>query len=118
MSIIGVSWPWDGFPEWVNDDDAIEPAMHDVLFTASGERKMNIDYGSQLLQIVFENKGRVMKSLATREIVLACQANLPLVSVSNVDVVTPESDTEPVDITVWYEYQGVPGVATFEVPTP
>lgn len=118
MSIQGTAWPWTGFPEWSSDDRAIEDAMKDVLFTPVGSRKMNIDYGSKLLEIVFENKGPVLDALARREIVVSFSRNLPLVKVANIDVVTPEKDTEPVEITIWYEHQGVPGVATFEVPTP
>lgn len=118
MSITGVNWPWKGFPKWVNDDEAIEPAMTDVLFTTSGERKMNLDFGSKFMEVVFENEGRAMKALATREVVMSFANNLPLVTVSNVDVSEPENDNEPVDITIWYEYQGVPAIARFEVPTP
>lgn len=117
MSLIGVSWPWNVVPEWVEDEGVIGPALRMILFTPNGERKMNANFGSQLLQIVFENKGRVLDALARREIMLAMADNLPFVTVRNIDIEYADGDTDPVTIIVQYEYQGAPGTAVVYVPT-
>ena len=117
MGLQGTSWPWVGRPEPKYDEDAIEQAFVDVLLTGSGERKMNPEHGSQLLEIVFENKGRILDALARREISRASAINLTLVEVRNIDIKYSENDDDPVDMTIYYEYQGVPSVAKIQVPT-
>jgi phage baseplate assembly protein W len=116
--VIGTSWPWNVFPQWVDDDDVIDLAIRDVLFTALGERKMNPAFGSDTLSLVFENKGVLMVNLARREILLAIQQNLPAVKVLNIDVTEGPNDNDPVDILIDYEYQGVRGTMNVPVATP
>ena len=116
MGLKGTSWPWVGRPEPKYDEEAIEQAFIDVLLTGTGERKMNPSHGSQLIEVVFENEGRVLDALARREISRASAINLTLVKVQNIDIQYPENDNEPVDITIYYEYMGVPSVANVQVP--
>jgi len=115
--VIGTSWPWDVFPVWVENDDVVNQAIHDVLFTALGERKMNLVFGSEVVKIVFENKGALLQSLATREISIAIAQHLSFINVQNIDVDEPEKDTDPVTITIAYKYQGVPSTTSEVVPT-
>ena len=113
-TLIGINWPWTSVPMWAYDQEVIEQALHMVLFTAVGEMKMNDIFGSQLREIVFENKGRILQGLARREIVLAISQNLPFVEIQNVDIVEPEDDNDPVTIFVHYRYNEITGVINEE----
>ncbi len=115
MGLHGISWPWVKYPTWVEDADVVDIAIRDILFTPNGERKMNSSFGSQLLKIVFENKGRVLDALAKREITVALSQHLTVARLLNIDIVYPEDETEPVEVTLYYEYQGVSGATTLEV---
>ena len=115
----GVSWPWaDGFPEFVTSLDLIDSAIKDILFTSTGERKMNNPFGSQLMQIIFENKGPLLDALARREINLAISQNLPAVRVVDITITTPDTDEDPIEITIDYEYLGSQGTVTEQVTAP
>jgi phage baseplate assembly protein W len=115
--VVGVNWPWNKFPVFIENADVIETAIHDIIFTALGERKMNSAFGSQTLALVFENKGEMLQSLAKREISIALAQHLPSIEVLNIDVEEPEKDTDPVTITVTYRYLGVVGTTSLAVPT-
>ena len=115
--IIGTSWPWNIFPVWVENDDAIYDSIQRIIFTVLGERKMNSLFGSDTISVVFENRGEILAALARREISLALAQHLPVVSVLNIDVIEPEQDTDPVDVIVYYEYQGVREKAALSVPS-
>lgn len=106
MTLVGVSWPWDKRPEWTEGDLVVQDAIRDILLTRNGERKMNNSFGSQLIAIIFENKGRVLDALATREITLALADQLPVIKVENIDIQYPDNDNEPIDIVIYYEYLG------------
>jgi phage baseplate assembly protein W len=106
--LVGVSWPWkNGVPQFEYDEDVINQAIVDILFTTLGERKMNTDHGSEVIRLVFENQGLLLVALARREITVALNANLSVINVLNVDVIEAESDNGSVDIQVTYEYLGV-----------
>jgi phage baseplate assembly protein W len=112
----GVSWPWrSGYPRFIYDEDVIYQAIVDVIFTVVGERKMNTRYGSEVIRVVFENKGPILNALAQREITLAIRTHLPMVEVLNIDVSEGERDTDPVDIVVDYTYQGLRSQAKVSV---
>ncbi len=113
-TLVGVNWPWTSVPMWVYDQEVIEQALHSLLFTSVGEMKMNDTYGSQLREIVFENKGRVLQGLARREIMLAVSQNLPFVQIQNIDIDEPEDDNDPVTIFVYYKYNEITGVVNEE----
>ena len=106
--IAGTTWPWNrGVPDFVYDEDVINIAIKDILLTTVGERKMNTSYGSELVRILFENQGDLMRAMATREITTALHFHLPSIKVVNVDVQDATSDNDPVDILITYDYQGV-----------
>lgn len=105
--IIGTSWPWVVFPVFVENDDAINISINDIIFTALYERKMNTSHGSEVMKLVFENKGIMLQSLAKREISIALAQHLPSIEVLNIDIIEEEKDTEPVTITVTYRHRGV-----------
>ncbi len=117
-SLIGTSWPWKVFPSWTMNNEVIEVAIKDVVFTAIGERKKNPFYGSDSISTVFENKGPLLVALLNRTLILAISTHLPMVTVRNIDVQEGEKDTDPVDVTVYYAYQNVPGSVTVPVETP
>lgn len=107
MALVGTSWPWKrGVPTWVVDTVVIDNAIRDILLSMIGERKMNNNFGSQLIEVVFENKGPAFVTLATREITLALANQLPIIRVLSVDIRFPKEDDEPVDILITYEYLG------------
>lgn len=116
-SLVGVSWPWKVAPQWKVNSEVIEIAIKDVIFTTLGERKKNPNYGSDAIATVFENKGALLRGLLSRTIILALNKNLPMVTVLNIDVQEGEKDTDPVDVTVYYEYQNVQGSVTVPVGT-
>jgi phage baseplate assembly protein W len=116
-ALVGVSWPWKTAPQWQANADVIKTAIISVVFTALGERKKNPGFGSDTLSTVFENKGPLLNALLSRVIILAISKNLPTVTVLNIDVVEGEKDTDPVDVTVYYEYQDVKSSVTVQVAT-
>jgi len=113
--VIGISWPWNTFPVWVENDDVIGLAINDIVFTALGERKMNSNFGSEAMRLVFENRGELLEALARRELSLAIRQHLPSVSVLNIDVIEAATDTDPDRIVVDYEYLGVRGRAITDI---
>ena len=84
MSLMGVTWPWKVRPEWADGEVVVDDAIRDILLTRNGERKMNTLFGSQLMGVVFESKGRVLDTLARREITLALSSQLPVITVENI----------------------------------
>lgn len=116
FGLVGTTWPWRVFPSWISDNDLVEQAIKDVIFTTVGERKMSTEYGSGAMSFVFENKGPLLEALARRTISLALAQHLPVVRVLNIDVDEGEADTDPVTITVDYEYLGTAGNVAVEIP--
>jgi len=57
----------------------------------------------------------LLKALANREISLSLRQHLPMIKVLNIDVQHGERDTDPVEIVVDYEYNGVRGNANVPV---
>jgi phage baseplate assembly protein W len=108
--IHGTGWPWNVAPEWQSNDQLVNSQFRSVLFTTIKERKMNIEYGGQLIKMIFENKGPLLQALARREIMFGANKFLPQLTVLNIDIVEPEKDNEPVDVTIHWEYLGVQGV--------
>lgn len=109
--LAGTTWPWKIGPNFQYDDDVVYTSIVDIIFTSIGERKMNTSHGGEVLRVVFENKGEFLKALANREITLSLRQHLSIVKVLNVDVIEGERDTDPVEIVVDYEFQGVRSVA-------
>jgi phage baseplate assembly protein W len=106
--LAGVSWPWRrGFPQFVYDEDVIYQSMIDVIFTVVGERKMNTKYGSEVIRAVFGDRGDILSALVRREVFLAIRRHLPMVELLNVDVLEGTGDTDPVDVKIDYDYQGM-----------
>lgn len=105
----GTSWPWKVYPKFEGDENTISAAILDVIRTSTGERKKNTAWGSQVMSLVFENKGLLLAALARREISIAIAQQLPMITVLNIDVQEGEQDTDPVDISVDWEYQGIEG---------
>ena len=114
--LFGISWPWKVFPVWQENDVLISQAINDVIMTYIGERKMNMNHGSEVIGLVFENKGIIMSSLAKREISVAIGQNIPYVRVLNIDVIEGEEDTDPVVVDVEWEYLGSTGLTSVEIP--
>jgi phage baseplate assembly protein W len=116
--LVGVAWPWDsGVPQFEYDEDVIYTAIKDIIFTTLGERTMNTKHGSEVIRLVFENKGPLMVALARREVTVALTQHLPLIKVLNVDVIEGEDDNDPVEVKVAYQYLGVRYDADVQVPT-
>jgi phage baseplate assembly protein W len=116
--LVGVSWPWkSGVPRFEYDEDVINQAIDDIIFTTLGERKMNTNHGSEVIRLVFENQGLLLVALAKREITIALNVHLPVINVLNIDVIEAESDNDPVDIQVAYSYFGVRKDTSVSVPT-
>ena len=113
--VTGVAWPWSKSPQWVENNQVIDQAIRDVIFTRRGERKMNPDFGSDAISTVFENKGFMLEALAKRTISLALAQHLPTVQLLNIDVSEGETDNDPVTITVDYVYLGSQGTVATEV---
>ena len=102
----GIGWPWTSSPVWINTEEVTEDGLESVLKTRNGERKMNFLFGSQVMQLVFENEGRALEVLANREIISAYNQLFPNVKVNNVDYIYHEETYKPTEILVKYEYLG------------
>ena len=113
--VVGVVWPWKAVPMWVENRDVISQAIRDVILTASGERKMSVDYGSETMSVVFENRGVLLEGLARRTISMALAVHLPEVRVLNIDVSDAVKDTDPVTVTVDYLYIGERGGVVVDI---
>lgn len=115
LGTVGTTWPWKSSVQWNEDVTLIDQALRDVIMTSLGERKMNYGYGSSTIATVFENKGELLHALARREINLAVSTNLPAVKITDIIIDEGENDTDPVTITVEYEYQGAKSAVTSQV---
>lgn len=107
MSLTGISWPWVGAPQYIYDADVIKNAIRSILFTGHGELKMQPTFGSELIQIVFENIGGPLEALARREIQRALSENLSYATVQKIDIFESDSEDDLVEIIVYYEYLGI-----------
>jgi phage baseplate assembly protein W len=68
-------------------DDHIRDLIHQVLFTAPGERVMRPDFGAGLLSLVFEPNSTTLAAATQMLVQSALQLNLShLIAVHSVDV--------------------------------
>jgi len=105
----GTSWPWTSVPKWSSDNDLVEVFIRRAIGTATGERKMDNRYGSEIYAIIFENEGRAFDALVKREIRVAILENLPSVNILKIDIKYPDDDNKETVVTVDYEYLGSTG---------
>jgi phage baseplate assembly protein W len=106
----GIGWPWSPTgPQSMSDIELVKAKIGLVLFTPLGAHKMEPTFGSNLLALVFENRGPILRSMADLEIRGALGQWLPEVRVMSVTL-TEDDDIEGlVTIDVNYEYLGQPG---------
>lgn len=105
----GTGWPWGPVPGWSSDNDLVENLFRRAISTATGERKMNNSYGSQVYAVIFENQGRAFDALVRREIRLAISSQLPMVNVLKIDIKYPDGDNKATVVIIDYEYLGSVG---------
>ena len=115
----GISWPWsESGPQAATDSDLVKAKMQIVLFTFLGAHKMEPTFGSNLIRLVFENRGRPLQIMAEMEIAQTLGVWLPDVLVTNVTINEDERIDGLVTIDVDYEYLGQPDQWSGEVNTP
>jgi len=107
--VLGTGWPWSATgPQTATDIELVQAKITLILFTPLGSHKMEPTFGSNVIGLVFENRGPIMQASADLEIRGALAAWLPDVQVISV-VVTEDDDIEGlVTIDVNYLYLGQP----------
>ena len=97
----GIAFPFQkgstSFPAQAEDADLIKQSIIQIVMTMKGERVMRPDFGSRVMQYVFENNTEVLAQQIRTEVFAAITKFEPRAILSNVDVV---SDGTEVVITV------------------
>lgn len=108
VGVIGVVWPWSTTgPQAASGLELIESKMKFALFTQKGTHKMEPTFGSNLIALVFENRGSVLAKIAEIEIRNTLSTWVPEVRVLVVNVVDDRNVVEGlVTIEVEYLYLG------------
>ncbi len=105
----GIKWPWNATgPAAATDLELVKGKIELVLFTFLGSHKMEPTFGSNLLELVFENRGKPLEVLADMEIRQTLAAWMPEVSVVGVTITESDVVEGLVTIDVDYEYLGEP----------
>lgn len=103
----GISYPFRiegaGAPASAVGVDAIKAALIGLLKTPRRSRVMRPELGNNLYSLVFENVGPLLHPLIEREILTTINNELPMVSVSQVDITDQERG---VTVNVQYSVQG------------
>ena len=102
----GISWPWTSSPAWISNEKSINNGLMAVVKTRNGERKLNWIWGSQVIQLVFENEGRALEVMANREIALTYSKLFPSIKILSIDYKYHKETYKPTEIFVKYEYLG------------
>jgi phage baseplate assembly protein W len=106
-----------GIPPFYVDTDLIGESIKEILLTQKGERIMRPDFGTNILELIFENDGEFLQSELKSEILGAIQKYEPRAKVMPDDIVIESEDGEVV-VTINYEYLGEKGQTeeTFTLP--
>jgi len=105
----GIQWPWNPTgPAASVDLDLVKSKINLALFTFIGAHKMEPTFGSNLLELVFENRGKPLEVLADMEIRETLALWVPDVQVLSVRVAESNTTEGLVTIDVDYEYLGEP----------
>jgi len=110
VPIIGCQWPWTAAgPAAAWEIDLINAKISLVLYTFKGAHKMDPEFGSTLLALVFNNMGTALGVAASLEVRAVMDRYLPEVRVLDVRVTDARSGKEPdglVTVDIDYEWLG------------
>lgn len=110
VAITGSKWPWRNTgPQNATEIDLVNAKIRLILFTFKGTHKMEPSFGSNLLGLVFQNRGYLLQAMADIEIRNALGQWLPDVRVLSVAITDERAGNQPeglVTIDVKYEWLG------------
>ena len=108
-SFLGTGWafpptfnPKTDTVEMVSEDEDIKQSLHILFGTLKGERIMNIEYGSNLNDMVYENIGTTLLNFIIYRIEQAILFFEPRIKVSTINIDTSEEIEGIVYISVFY----------------
>lgn len=91
----GVAFPYQkgitSFPDKATDADLIKQSIIQILLTTRGERVMRPDFGSGLIERVFDSNNTMLKAMLKAEVNAAVGKWEPRAIVQGVDVQQQES---------------------------
>ena len=90
----------------LSDSSAIARSIRNIVFTSSGEKFFNPDFGSRISESLFENVDEV-SALAIEDEIKSSIINFePRVNLLNTNVV-PNPDDNEMNVTIEYEITGI-----------
>ena len=92
---IGVKFPFDGngiFTKTFTTEDQASTNIKSLLLTRKGERYEQPNFGTDLLNALFEPNTEGLKSFIEETITTAVSFWLPYIQISSIDIVTFEDD--------------------------
>ena len=92
---IGVKFPFDGngvFTKTFTTDEQASTNIKSLLLTRKGERYEQPNFGTDLLNALFEPNNEGLKSFIEETITTAVSFWLPYIDISNLEIITQEDD--------------------------
>ena len=92
---IGVKFPFDGngiFTKTFTTEDQASTNIKSLLLTRKGERYEQPNFGTDLLNALFEPNNEGLKSFIEETITTAVSFWLPYTDISNLEIITQEDD--------------------------
>ena len=119
VPIVGIAWPWTSAgPAAAWEIDLINSKIDLILFTLKGAYKMNPTFGSNLIALLFNNRGLALNVALDIEIRQSLGTWLPSVRILGTRVTDARTGSEPeglVTLDVDYEWLGQSGAWTGQV---
>ena len=85
-----------------NDNQAIKSDLMHLILTKKGERYYLPEFGTNLLQYIFEPNDGISQSKILDEITTAVKKYMPNLSIDQLDIATPENEEYTATITIKY----------------
>jgi phage baseplate assembly protein W len=120
VPIIGIQWPWSAAgPAAAWEIDLINEKINLILFTLKGAYKMNPTFGSNLIALLFNNRGMTLNVALDIEIRQSLGTWLPDVRILSTKVTDERAGSKLeglVTIDVNYEWLGQQSTWTGQPP--
>ena len=120
VPIVGIQWPWTAAgPAAAWEIDLINAKIDLILFTLKGAYKMNPTFGSNLIALIFNNRGVALNVALDIEIRQSLGTWLPDVRILSTRVTDERTGSKLeglVTIDVSYEWLGQRGTWTGQTP--
>ena len=113
ISLSFVPHPLTGDITILTNERAINNALKNIIFTMVGERPFDSEYGSSIVDSVFDVNDPITSNDVLLEVERAIQLHEPRIELSELDV-SPTPDSNHLEITIKYLIIGYDEIYTFK----